>query len=69
MEESEVDFAVHQRAIRAAFQLLDECELGTVFESRAQMMKTVPFFLSGAQSSCAHVFGRNHVGGGTIAMK
>ena len=43
-----VDFAVHQRAIRAVFQLMDECELSTVFESRAQTMKTVPFILRSA---------------------
>ena len=62
VEESVVDFAVHQRAVRAAFQLLDECALSTVFESRAQTMKTVPFFFEEhVQSSCAHLFGRNHV--------
>ena len=48
VEESVVDFAVQQRAIRAVFQLLDECELSTVFETRAQTMKTVPFILRGA---------------------
>ena len=46
VEESVVDFAVHQRAVPC--HSVDECELGTVFESRAQTMKTVPFFLRGA---------------------
>ena len=47
-EEPAIDFPVHQRAVRVALQDLDECELGTLFESRAHTMRTVPFFLRGA---------------------
>ena len=55
MEESAAELAVHQRAVHDAFPELDDCDLGTMFESRAQTMKTVP------QSSGAHLSEGNHV--------
>ena len=69
VEESTVDFTVHQRATHAAFQLWDDCELGTVFESRAQTMKTVPFFLKYAfKQLCASLW-KKSCPGGTIVMR
>ena len=40
-EEVAIDFPVH-------LQDLDECELGTLFESRAHTLRTMPFFSRGA---------------------
>ena len=40
-------FPVHGRAIRTAFQDLDECNLVILFERRAHTMKSVPYFLRG----------------------
>ena len=44
-EEPLETFPVHGRAIRAAFQDLDECNLVILFERRAHTMKSVPYFL------------------------
>ena len=41
------DFVVHQPQITAAFRDLDEVNLVTLFDCRAQVMQTVPFFLRG----------------------
>ena len=47
---------MHQRAVHDAFQESDDCDLGTMFESRAHTMKTVPFFLSGAFRAAVRIF-------------
>ena len=52
LEEEVVDsgptnFTQHRREMSAAFRELDACELRPLFECRAHVMKTVPFFLRG----------------------
>ena len=43
------------------FPGFDDCELGPVFESRAQTMKTVPFFSRSAFRAALRISGGNHV--------
>ena len=64
MEESEVDFAVHRRAVRAASKLLDECREQIADDENSSLL------LEGARSEqlCASLW-RKSCPGGTIAMK
>ena len=62
-------FPVHGRAIRAAFQDLDECNLVILFERRAHTMKLVPYFFRGGYRAAVRLALEEIVSGWDDAVK